>query len=790
MDVQALTQQYALYAATETDKRGQTRSPSTLTSYRRALEGFAAAVANSGLTLETLPEDFLEKHWMATQQSVLHQPIQLRVRIGALKQFKQWLWNQNVPCAPLTFPEVMTPPPKPKQPKETLVTYPPDDAMQADPVPSAQTYVPPPAPQVVATVVPPPAPKQVPGKPMPGKNPLAAMLPSSQYKLRVRREREMDDPVWVGDFPADRVAAAGAVEPFLGREVAPRLVAQGITGDVTFLVSSVGPNGQESERNRLTVSCAPQVMAPVQSVAAPVAGVATMPMPAGNPSSQELADLLSNYRRAQEELEERIAKKMEAQQAPKPAPVEERKPVANEELNDLKDMVASLANSVRDLSTRLDEREYARVERMDAAPAPAPQPPQLDILGVIREVTAMTKAQQAPVQQPSQALDMLGMFKVMAEAKQIFQPQQVNIDVSPLEERMEHLQQQLASQAKKKDEISETVEKFKALKELFGVVGGETSASKPTNSLGSALGNLLDKVVNNPAPLAEAVERILGATAQMAAARNGVAPPPRAQPPQPQIPPQVLQATKALLDADGAEATVVAAHEWLGLLTQVPALAKPAERITAMLREGKKTELTIFLRQVFTHLGFGAHADAAKVTQMVKDILTQVAQARAEAEGDDEEAEEEADSPPDLTVRVGGVQTMEQADDEEEEADEEADEAGDEEEADEEAPPTDPREYRRWLAERESLAADADAAEGMAEGAEAEAAGAEEAEAAGPADEESVEATIQEVREVLLKTPQDGSKPTRRKRRTKAEMAAARAAEAEAPVLDTEVAVG
>lgn len=747
-DVGELVQHYLQVAATETDKKGRTRSPGTMTNYKRALEGLVAAMNNAGLGLEDLPEGFIEQQWMTTQQSVVNQPIQLRVRVGAVKQFMNWLFQNGIPCAPVRYPEIKTPTPKPKEPQMNDVTMLSDATMQADPVPSTQTYVPPPAPQV-QTVIPPPQPKSVAPKPQAVKNPLTGLLPTGQYKLRVRREREMDEPVWVGDFPADRVAAAGAVEPFLGREVAPRMVAQGITGDVTFIVSSVGPNNQEvGERNRMTISCVPAVSA-VQSIAAPVAGAPQVTT--GGVSPSEMADMLAYHRKAQEELEERLAKKFEA---PKQAPIEERKPVANEEMNDLKQMVASLAGSVRDLSMRLEDRDRG----YDAPlPTPAtPAAPQMDMLGVIREVMAFNKQMNhqppAPVQQP---MDLAGVFNMMAQAKQMFAPAQVNIDVSPLEERMDHLQQQLAASTKKKDEITEMVEKFKALKELFGVVGGETSASKPTNSLGGALGSLLDRVVNNPAPLADAVERILNATAQMKAAGRGGPAPQAPQPHKPQLPPQLLQATEALLGAESPEATTVAAHEWLSLMTQIPPLQKTAERVTTLLREGKATELTIVFRQVFTHFGFGEQASAARVTQMVKDILAQVAAANEEAEEEDEEGDEEQ-LPPDLTVRVGGAQMMAQ----EEMDDEEADEEGDEEASDDED----------YQSEDEDAAIAAAGPEDVA----AEAANDAEAAPVGPPIEE-VAATMSEIQEVLAEETQP--KKPRRKRRTKAEMAAARAAE-------------
>lgn len=774
-NIRQLTQDYLHFAANETDKKGNKRAATTMTSYRRALEGFAAAVEQSGLDLTQLPEAFIERNWLATQQSVIRQPIQLRVRVGAIKQFTQWLFRSNIPCAPMRYPAIQTPPPKPKEPKEMPindVTSLGDAMMEADPVPSTNShqnvvlYPPPPPEPAPAPRVAAPAPTAAPrpqkavGAPGRPSNPLAAMLPTGHYKMRVRREREADDPVWLGDYPAERVAAAGAVEPFLAREVVPKLLAQGISGDVTFLVCALSPDGREGERARITVAAVPQ--AQVQTVAAPVAGVATapVPVPAGM-QPNEMADMLSYHRRAQEELEERLAKKIEAQQAAQAAkPVVTEAPRQNGEMDDLKRLVGQLAGTVQNLAARLEEREMERVEPL---PMPQPAAPQLDILGVIREVTAMTKAQQQPVAAPQPAMGLAEMFNVMAQAKHVFQPQQVNVDVSPLEEQISDLRAQLSSQAKKKDEIVEMVEKFKAMRELFGVVGGEMGASKPTNSLGSALGNLVNRVIENPAPLADAVERILTATAQVKAAQNGTPPPPRAaQPAVQQLPPQLGQASKALVEAESSEAAVVAAHEWLTMLLQTPQLKTAGERITGLIRAGKTPELAIVLRQVLTHLGEGESATANRCKEIAKAIIEQVQAANEarEAEESDEEEEEAAD----LTVRVGGVRAA--AEDEEEEDEEEEEEDEDEDDSDED--------------EDESVA-ESDANEELEAAAMAEA----------QVNEVDLDAVNpEELQEVLAASEpapvETAPEKPRRKRRTKAEMEAARAAEAAAAVQVTD----
>jgi hypothetical protein len=764
VNVRQLTQDYLHLAANETDKKGNKRAATTMTSYRRALEGFAAAVEQSGLPLTELPESFIERNWLATQQSVIRQPIQLRVRVGAIKQFTQWLFRSSIACAPMRYPAIQTPPPKPKEPKEMPihdVTSLGDAMMEADPVPSTHTQPvftlpepPPAAPAQRAAAPQPPPPRQQKAPVGPGRpsNPLASILPSGQYKMRVRREREADDPVWLGDYPAERVAAAGAVEPFLQREVVPKLLAQGITGDVTFLVCALSPDGREGDRARITVAVVPQ--APVQTVSAPVAGAPApvAPQTAGM-QPNEMADMLSYHRRAQEELEERIAKRLEAQQTQQQAVKDAARPVVTEaprnsgEMDDLKKLVGQLAGTVQNLAARLEERDMDRMERLEATPAPQPAAPQLDILSVIREVTNMTKAQQPPPMPMQQPMGLGEVFSVMAQAKQMFQPAQVNVDVSPLEEQLADLRHQLTSQAKKKDEIVEMVEKFKAMRELFGVVGGEMGASKPTNGLSSALGNLVNRVIENPAPLADAVERILTATAQVKAAQNGTPPPPRAaQPVQQQLPPQLGQAGVAMLDAESDEATVVAAHEWLTMVLQVPPLRKAGERITGLIKAGKTTELAIYLRQVLTHLGAGEKATADRCKEVAAAIMAQVQAANTE----NEEEEEDAQGGPDLTVRVGGVRAAASDEDEEEEYDEDEDEDEEEDESDE-----DEDESQAESDEELEAAAMADAQENHID----------------------PDAPSREELEEVLSGEEAEVKP-RRKRRTKAEMEAARATDA------------
>ncbi len=643
-DVLSLAQQYLDFAKHEVGLQGKPRADTTMTSYRRAIEGFSAAVINAGLALDTLPKTFIQNEWMATQISVHHQPIQLRVRVSAVKHFINWMQARGVVVAPCDLPTITTTPKKKEQQPMSDITYL-TDQNQLDPVPAAPSQVQ--LPQA-AVQPPPPAPPRAPQK---RNNPLANLLPQGGgFKLRVRREREGDDPSFIGDFPAEQVAAASSVESFLQRVVGPRMLSQGITGDVAFQLSALSPgtgaNGaQEGERTRLTIAIggAP-VMTPVAPAVVASAG-----------TQQDLMETITTAQRAQEELAQSISKHLKE----KPVPQQN-----TEEMSELKAMVASLATSVNSLAQRV---EYMR----DREPMPQQTAPQAnDTLGVINAV-AQVFSKATPVQQPPMSME--AMFMMMAKAKDVFAPQNVSIDTSPLEEQIADLKSRM-----KKDDLLESMTKFKQLKELFQEVGGETSASKPTG-LGAALGNLLTQVVSNPEPIAAAAERVLGA---LAVARGVAdAKPPSQQ--RPQLPPELLKATLALLETTSPEAAVGAAHEWLTLMQRVPQTQAAAARFLGLVKEAKTTEAGICLRQVASMLGFKEQASADRCANIAKAVVAQVQQHESEEEVDEEP---EAQGPADLNIRVGGVQAAgDDADDGEGEEDEEGEEGEEAEGADDAA---------------------------------------------------------------------------------------------------------
>lgn len=689
--IDSLVARYLTFATTEVKKEGgKPRAASTMSSYRRALEGFTRAVQESGLPLAQLPEDFLETKWMATQKSVHEQPVQLRIRAIAVKQFTKWLYQNNITCAPMRNLDLPTPKPKLKEPTMSNavlqdVSQLADASREVDPIPSVQTYQQP----ALPTTVPMPQPQQRAVQqtqqqaPKP-RSPLAAMLPTAQTKLRVRREREMDDPVFVGDYAQDRVQMAGAVEPFLSKEMAPLMRAAGISGDIAFLVCAVAPNGNEGDKSRFTIS-----IPSAPTVAAVPAPVTVAGIPATS-TREELLDVLHTSRRANEELEERLEKKLQPSQQQT-----QFDRGSNSEMDDLKAMVMSLAGTVRELVASRDSRPVEE---------PKAGPPQLDILKVMEFADTMASRRQAAATPAGgqQSMGMPEMVKMFAEMKQVFQPQNIQVDVSPMEDKLDKT---IAMLNMKPKGLIDTLKEFKEAKELFQMVGGEVSNPKPTG-FGSALGGMFLKFIENPAPIAEAAERVLNA------ARGA---PSQQAPAQPQFPPKVIETTRAILAAADPGALVLATHEWMRTLATLPAFEKPVQRLSDLVREGNVNGVGILLAQMFKGLGVTGVPNE-KCAQMAKDLLSQmkpslpaeapVDEADGEEDGDegdegDEDVEDEPEGPPDMNIRVGGADPEEQEEgddgmeDEFEEGDEgdtgaEGEEApGDGEEADaagEEAP--------------------------------------------------------------------------------------------------------
>ena len=721
--IRTLVETYLEEARAFRGRDGKVRSQNTMAGYREAARRFADAVEQSGLPLDQLPADFLHTHWLQLLQHRWHQPVQLRVRAFAVQNLLRWLYEHNVPIPALIPVKVQTPDTRTAMAAaDGLLDVPPEESNMPqpilsdlpivdDPMASGETLLPPMQQQMPMQMQPPqqmqmqmtPVQPRMPpanigmpgvpqrpanqpigmqqGRPTPKANPLAHMLPTAGYRLRVRRERDLEEPVWVGDYPAEQVVVHGAIEPFLAKVAAQKL--PGVSGDVAFIVAPIGPDGREGERSRVTIA--------VTASAPTAAPTPMMPMHSGG-GITELADMLSLQRRALEEAEGRIANQVQQQVAPQlggfmPNPYGQQQQQQYQPMGAMPP-VPSPSGGQDDIRMALFEMQRGMglmaervAELSNRQPEPPPQPasPQLDVLAIIDRVGGMMRSNQPTEPQKSAAGSMGEVFSMMAQAKQIFAPSNVNVDVSPLEDELKSVRAELQavrSQAQKKDEILEFAEKMKALQSLFGGAGsliGGSSAGKPAGSLGAAFGGLIEKVIENPEPLANAIERVLSGVAQVkgAAVQQELRKPPPPVPGQ-GLDPRVKKGVEALLSAEGEGAIVMTAMELVKTLNSVDSMKPVAEQIAKRLTSGNEVELVGFLQQVFARLGYGHVATAQRVQTIVSAVFKQIRAAQA-AEAEQARFMQQA------TNATAAEPEDEEGDEEEGDTEEYDDEEGDEE---------------------------------------------------------------------------------------------------------------
>lgn len=587
----------------ETGRKGLV--PNTLTSYRRALEGLVKAITDSGShDLASLPEDFIERWWMPTQASIVDQTIQLRVRVAAVRGFMNYL-RTVVPDAGvnISYPNIKTPPPKPKLPEDPPMSNDPlnqfTDPNSPDSVPQVQTFAP--------TAIPPPAPRMPTVKPR--ANPLAAMLPGADYKLRVYREKDNEE-IYAGEYSAARVQAIGSIEEFLLKEVGPKYR---LTGDHTFWVTPVDPASKApGPRSRIMVMFTDpglSSMAP-QSIPAPVAGGAVLP----STLAEATSELRSIQERREQDIESRVKSAVESASRGQ----------NSDEVRDLRDAVSNLTRMVETLANRVMKPEVA-------APAPATN----DSLAVVREVLAHVAPKQAVETKKESIAEV---FALLTQAKSIFQPQNIAVDTSPLEEEMREIRTKLETNQPKG--IAGLIKDFKEMKELFTVVGGESGAKKPT-SLSEALGSLVMKVVEDPNPLANAVAHVIQSTRRELAAEQAQQ--------KPQLPPALVETTKEMLAAEEVD-LLFSTHQWFNQLMAFEPTKAVVKRMGQLLNEQQGPQFHAALKLTLKNLGFEVPND--RLVFMTKSLLASVA--KVAAENQQQESQEGEDTPPDLTIRVGG----------------------------------------------------------------------------------------------------------------------------------------
>ena len=730
--IEQLAADYIDFAAQEqTRSDGSKRGKESLYSYRRAVEGFVQAANQLSVPLNQLPENFLHTHWFKTQEHV-KSLIQLRSRAVAARRFAEWIAQQGVAITPLAALEVTTtarhaaknvkeketsmtpqnvvytglaegldsltepgaeplavaPPPPPFPPAPPATVSAPPAPNYVAPAPSY--IVPPPPPQEARSIMPPQAPagRRAPLKQNQG--PLASMFPSSDYKLRVRFDREGEDMVFVKDFHAERVMMFGALEPFLQKEAMPVVAPQMREGEpvVNFIVSQVSPDGREGQRMKIPllvpVGARPTNAAPGQQQAF---------------TAEQFMEYMAVDRNARGQillqLKEMVDKEQGAQPQMQPnfgrAPVEPPPaPPNNEDKRDKAiELLAGGLSAMQDVVSRLMER-VTEMGATRAEPPPVVQPPnQMDILD---KIIAVLKPQTAAPALPQPSLTEL--LTILEKTRTMFQPHQMTVDTSELQDELAEMRQRL-EKATKRDAIGDWVEQAKGLQAALGVFnpGGQQLKSP---SFGETVIGVVREVLSRSDEIASMVERMTSSAAKakiqtmtVAAARMRPTQPAVPQSdaavsqlaqPTPTAPPvdeglhrvggasitkDVRGAIEALYKVQGDAGIFQAAVEMVMAFGRVEETKKVPEHIQGYIDRGEAQKLEIYLFQLLKAYGYEAYFTAEKVHEIVGAVqrhaaALQAGQAATAEVVDDAETVDEVDEvaeveelKPTLAVKLG-----------------------------------------------------------------------------------------------------------------------------------------
>jgi len=785
----------AFYAFMEEAKRtpahtGRIRTPSTLSHWRRGIEGFLLAVTHHGGDVTKLPDDVLTTTWVQTQghRASTKSAIQLNLRMSAVRQFLTFLRTRGF-AVPLTIhiPKfAVTTPASAAAPMPTIVSAGPAPTpvtlpASPDPTPlaaaSAQTespmsdvpqfgseylddppptaFVPPAAPSApVPTVqaappvivqLPPPPTQPVPTiaqvqraqqpRPMPrpvvpvigglsgapplppapapsysaprspppplpplrpvdpAENPLAAYMHEPGYKLRIYVEDDSGEVLHATDVEARLLAEYGGPEPLLQKRILSRVL--NVIGSrpwVQFYIAPVSPSGEVSPQRapfKIVVPPTMQVAAASPTTQAAVASSAAV--------ADAVVETLEPAMRAQREEVAQLAAHVRT-----PEPIRVTVPAD-----------AGIDAKLAALTATVDKLSAVVVQLASTPTAPpAPAAPAMNELLMAKLLDAVLTRNAPPPPPPTPTQSTAEMVATFAQLKDVFAPAHVSVDTSPLEDSVKELKQQLSQLANgQRGGVSGMAGTLRELKEVGDLFASFRGNSEPPSSLGALTLGALQKVVENPEPLANAVGSII---AGVAAARGGQAAP------RPLIPPDVKAAFDAVLSAS-TEAEV--AERAIGLARLLGSkggvASKFGEQIRELLNADKPQELFNLLAANLPKLGYNVPPEKLRfvvvsIFNHLRKLAAQSAQAtegEVEAEGaeggddDGEEGDEEGDeeegeeapsgpppggamlyTPPDMTVTVGGARTQRPQAAQPDDEDEEEEEAGGENEADEHAP--------------------------------------------------------------------------------------------------------
>ena len=625
---EALIEQFMQFAAQERSTVGSVpRRASTLRYWRSSLDLLLACMQHEQIdSFERLPADIFVRAWQ-TRLPADEPAIIFNVRRAGLVRFHGWCREQQVPIAAVDWPAARTPPraapKKPTLPPPAPPAPPPPVNHAPRPAvrrPEVRMSVPAPAVQLDSDFDLPveasnfsPAPTQPPvQRPPPSlpalpsfaaptqpigsgriPNPLRLLLPASGYKLRVSRLGERGDFVFLGDFPADRVSAFGAVPPFLMSAVArPRK----LYGEQTFEVRAVGPDGTEGSPSAFTID---------------VDGGPSMPA---------------------------------SQVVPQPTAADPR----DSRIEALQDSVSQLTQAMQRMMQQ---------QSMPPAASPNGDGTATLLTGLLRDLVAQRSAQTVAPVQPSPAPAFGATLRETIETVRSLQslnpppPPAPEVDTSGLEQRLDQMQERMQTLALPPMQPTDPMLQMKMMlsqtSELAKMLGwvpanGAAAAAAPTRkTLGDSLGSLLESVTADP-------ERWAGAVSTVVSAFGGGSGSKSTEKQQLSgLPPDLQAALDDLIavDARSPSALLAVGIALMAALDKAPDSEAKAvvARLTALLRSQDRVQLLLLMRRLLQRLKVADRVPLAKIEALCDVLLMRVRQQFERAAAEQRERQLQAD---------------------------------------------------------------------------------------------------------------------------------------------------
>lgn len=520
------------------------------------------------------------------------------------------------------------------------------------------------------------------------KSGLAAMLPSSAHKLRVRLERDGKDALFIADFPESIVMSYGSVEQFLLAQPIRRVPAEDLRSDtLRFRVCIIEPTrGAEGQVNVYDVAVPPELRCVVQpqpqvQPALPQVQQAQQPF---NPATlldsvQEISD---RDREKAEELIEKLSAKLRQPQPmqrppwqppqPRMPPLQASGSVAIDRIGDAVNKLTNIVLETNERMSRYEQgsREQARSAQLGQMQQPAQSAPLNDML--LPLLMKLLDRQLTPAPAPSESSHLETLKELMALAR----PQHIETDTSELEGYIEKLEKKIEDNNPMKmlGQLKEYKELFRpggllsnegdrqssgllgGLRDLLGMVFDNTEkiekiAAGVINSMAEAKVQAIRQTMSSMpqrqlAPAASPrVEAPVAPVVQQRPAMplttpvDPVTEPQRAEgapagevmpttPPK-ELPKEINDKIVELLTSTSPTLMVVLVYDLMELMGKFQPTEIVVEKVMGYLQDNKLPNLVIYLRDVFKILGYGEVATATRIQAIVDAIKAQIEAARA-----------------------------------------------------------------------------------------------------------------------------------------------------------------